>query len=112
VAFGYYCLHVFFGFGIERVIGEVIGVEVGFDGLEIRHTSRDDSGSVASTTELKVCFDHTLQLLSQLNQVSGRRYDHWVRPLCFALSRNRIWSVCRLGTDCTENTASNTSSIV
>jgi hypothetical protein len=33
-----------FGFGIERVIGQVIGVEVGFYGLEIRHASRDDSG--------------------------------------------------------------------
>jgi hypothetical protein len=44
----------FFGFGIERVLGQVIGVEVGFDGLKIRHASRDDSGSVPSATELKV----------------------------------------------------------
>jgi hypothetical protein len=42
---------------------------VGIDGLEIRH----DSGSISSATELKVFFDHTLQLLLQLNQVSGRR---------------------------------------
>jgi hypothetical protein len=57
----------FFGFGVERVIGQVIGVEVNFDGLEILHVSRDDSGSVSSATELKVFFDHTLQLLLQLN---------------------------------------------
>jgi hypothetical protein len=31
-----------------------MGVEVGFDGLEIRHASRDDSGSVSGATELKV----------------------------------------------------------
>jgi hypothetical protein len=35
----------FFRFGVERVIGQVIGVEVQFDGLDIRHASRDDSGS-------------------------------------------------------------------
>jgi hypothetical protein len=51
----------FFKCGVERVIGQVIGVEVGFDGLEIRHPSRDDSSSVSSATELKVLFDHTLQ---------------------------------------------------
>jgi hypothetical protein len=27
---------MFFGFGVEGVIGQVMGVEVGFDGLEIR----------------------------------------------------------------------------
>jgi hypothetical protein len=43
----------FFGFWIERAIGQVIGVEVGFDGLEICHASRDDSRSVSSVTELK-----------------------------------------------------------
>jgi hypothetical protein len=30
---------------------QVIGVEVGFGGMEIRHASRDDSGSVSSATE-------------------------------------------------------------
>jgi hypothetical protein len=45
---------------------------VGFDGLEIRHASQDDSGSISSAMELKVFFDHTLQLLLHLNQVSGR----------------------------------------
>jgi hypothetical protein len=50
-----------------------MGVEMGFDGLEIRHASRDDSGSVSSATELKVFFDHILQLLLQLNQFNGRR---------------------------------------
>jgi hypothetical protein len=47
--------------------------EVGFDGLEIRHVSRDVSGSVSSATELKTFFDHTFQLFLQLNQFSGRR---------------------------------------
>jgi hypothetical protein len=44
----------FFGFVVEHVIGQVIGVEVGFDGLDICLASRDDSGFVSSTTELKV----------------------------------------------------------
>jgi hypothetical protein len=30
----YHRLHSLFGFGAERVIGQVMGVEVGFDGLE------------------------------------------------------------------------------
>jgi hypothetical protein len=30
-----------------------MGVEVGFDGFEIRHASREDSGSVSSATELE-----------------------------------------------------------
>jgi hypothetical protein len=51
--------------------GQVIVVEVRFDGLEIRHTSRNGSGSII--TDLKVFFDHILQLLLQLNQVGGRR---------------------------------------
>jgi hypothetical protein len=44
----------FFGFERERIIGQVIGVEMGFDGFEIRYASRDDSGSISSATELKV----------------------------------------------------------
>jgi hypothetical protein len=63
----YHCLHGFFGFGVEHVIGQVIGVKMGFDRLEIRHTSPDASGSVSSAMELKVFFSHTLQLLLQLN---------------------------------------------
>jgi hypothetical protein len=62
-----------FGFGVERVIGQVIGVKVKFYGLEIRHASRDDSGSVSGATELDVFFDHTFQFLLQLNKFSGRR---------------------------------------
>jgi hypothetical protein len=50
-----------------------MGVEVGFDGLEIRHASCDDSGSVSGATELEVFFEHNFQLFLQLNQVSGRR---------------------------------------
>jgi hypothetical protein len=68
----YHRLHRFFGFGVEGVLGLVIGVEVGFDGLEIRHASPDDAGSVSGATELNVFFDHTFQLLLRLNQVSGR----------------------------------------
>jgi hypothetical protein len=49
------------------------GVEVRFDGLEILHAARDDSGPVFSTTKLKVFSDHNIHLLLQLNQVSGRR---------------------------------------
>jgi hypothetical protein len=69
----YHRLHKFFGFGVEGVIGQVMGVEVGFDVLDIRHASRDDSGSVSDATELKVFFYQNFQLLLQLNQVSGRR---------------------------------------
>jgi hypothetical protein len=54
VASGLSSLFRFFEVRIERAIGEVIGVEVGFEGLEMRHASRDDSGSVSSATELKV----------------------------------------------------------
>jgi hypothetical protein len=54
-------------------MGQVVAVEVGFEGLEISHAHRGDSSFVSSATELKVFFDHTLQLLLQLNQVSDRR---------------------------------------
>jgi hypothetical protein len=69
----YHRLHRFFGFGVERVIGHVISVQVGFDGSEFLRVSRDDSGSVSGATELKVFFDHNFQLLLQLTRVSGRR---------------------------------------
>jgi hypothetical protein len=49
----YHSLRRFYGFRIEPIIGS-------FDGLEIRHASRDDSGSVSSATELKVSFEHIL----------------------------------------------------
>jgi hypothetical protein len=58
----YHRLHGVFGFGIERAIGQVMGVEVGFDGLQIRHAPRDDSCSVSSATELKVFFDKQFAL--------------------------------------------------
>jgi hypothetical protein len=59
VAGGVSPLSCVFGFGIERGIEQVMGVEVGFDGLEIRLGSRDDSASVSSATELKIFFDDT-----------------------------------------------------
>jgi hypothetical protein len=49
-----------------------MGIAVGFDGLEIRHASLDDSGSVSGATEVKFSFGHNFQLLLQLNQFSGR----------------------------------------
>jgi hypothetical protein len=45
----------FFGFWVEGVIGQVMVVEVGFDGLEIRHASHDDSCSVSCATNSKFC---------------------------------------------------------
>jgi hypothetical protein len=82
----YHRFHSFFGFGVEGVIGQIVGVEVEFDLSEIRNASRDDSGFVSGATELKVFFDYIFQLFLQLlvNQVSGRRYDYWWRPTCFA----------------------------
>jgi hypothetical protein len=52
-----------FGFGEEGIVGQVLAVEVGVDGLEIRHSSRDDSCSVSCATELEVFTYHTFQLL-------------------------------------------------
>jgi hypothetical protein len=46
---------------------------MGFDGLEIRHASRDDCGSVSGATELQDFLDHHFQLLLQLNNFIGRR---------------------------------------
>jgi hypothetical protein len=37
----------------EGVVGEVVGVKVGFDSFEVRHAFSDDSGSVFGITELK-----------------------------------------------------------
>jgi hypothetical protein len=67
----YHRLHRFFEFGIERVIGQVIGVEVGFDGLEIRQV-------VITLVPFFVLWNSEfslitiVQLLLQLNHVSGR----------------------------------------
>jgi hypothetical protein len=51
---------------------------VGFDGLEIRHASRDDSGSVSSATELEVPFP-----LSVINL----RHGPHRKPLLFLYRR-------------------------
>jgi hypothetical protein len=67
--------HSSLGFGVERLIGHVIDIEVRYEGSDIRHASRVDSGSVSSATELKVFFNHTLQLLLERNKVNGRCYD-------------------------------------
>jgi hypothetical protein len=63
----YHRLYGFFGFRGKGEIGQVFAVEVGFHGLEIRHASRDNSGSVSCATELKVTTYHTFQLLLQLD---------------------------------------------
>jgi hypothetical protein len=63
----YHCLYGLFGFGEEGLVGQVLAVEVRFDGLEIRYASRDDSCSVSCATELEVFNYHTFQLLLQLN---------------------------------------------
>jgi hypothetical protein len=46
-------------------VGQVLAVEVGFEGLEIRHVSRDDSSSVSCATELEVFTYLNFQLLLQ-----------------------------------------------
>jgi hypothetical protein len=60
----YHRLYELFRFG-EGVVGQVLVAEVGFDGSEIHHASRDDSCPVSCATELEVFFDHTFQLLLQ-----------------------------------------------
>jgi hypothetical protein len=63
----YHRLYGFFGFREKGEIGQVFAVEVGFHGLEIRHASRDNLGSVSCGTELKVTTYHTFQLFWQLD---------------------------------------------
>jgi hypothetical protein len=57
----------FFRFRKEGAVGHVLGVEVGFHGLEIRQAFRDDSCSVPCVSELKVIFYHILQLFLKLD---------------------------------------------
>jgi hypothetical protein len=57
---------------VDRLIGHVLGVEVGFNGLEIHNASRDDSGSDSSARELKLEFENNFQLLLQLDKLNGR----------------------------------------
>jgi hypothetical protein len=59
----YHRIYGLFGFGEEGIVGQVLAVEVGFDGLEIRHASPDDSFSVSCATELEIFTYHTFQLL-------------------------------------------------
>jgi hypothetical protein len=47
-----------------------MSVEVGFDGLEMCHASRDDSGFVSGATEFKNFFDQKFQFFST-DLVSG-----------------------------------------
>jgi hypothetical protein len=63
----YYCFYGLLGFRKDGEVGEVVFCKVGFNGFEIRHAFGDDSVSVSCVTELKVGFDHILQLLLQLN---------------------------------------------
>jgi hypothetical protein len=50
----YHSLYGFFVFGEKVEVGQAVVFKVGFDGLEIRHASRDDSCSVSGVTELEV----------------------------------------------------------
>jgi hypothetical protein len=68
----YHRLYGFFIFGEEREVGQVLSLEIGYDGLEICHASRDNSDSVSCVTELEVSTYRTSQLPLQLNQVDGR----------------------------------------
>jgi hypothetical protein len=59
----YHRIYGLFEFGKEGVVGQVLAVEMGFDGMEIRHASRDESSSVSYSTELEVFTYHTFQQL-------------------------------------------------
>jgi hypothetical protein len=63
----YHRLYWFFRFREEGVVGQVLGVEVGFYGLEIRQAFRDNSCSVPCGSVLKVYFYHILQLFLKLD---------------------------------------------
>jgi hypothetical protein len=74
----YHTLHELFGFGEEGVLGQALAVEVGFDGLEIRHASRVDSCSVSCATELEVftchissCFCSRIRLTEDVKAIGG-----------------------------------------
>jgi hypothetical protein len=66
----YHCLQGFFILWEKGEVGQVVIVEVGLDGLEICHDSRDDSSSVSCVTELEILTYHTFQLSLQLNKVN------------------------------------------
>jgi hypothetical protein len=64
----------------EAIVGEVLAVEVGFDRLEIRHVSQDDSCSVSCATELKIftyhifsCFCSRIRLTADVRTIGGGR---------------------------------------
>jgi hypothetical protein len=65
----YHRLYGFFGFGEKGEVGQVLAIEVGFLGLEIRHAPRDNSGSASYGTELKVTTYHTFRLLLHLDLI-------------------------------------------
>jgi hypothetical protein len=50
---GYHPLYGLFEFWEEGVVWQVLAVEVGFEGLEIHHASRDNCCSVSCATELE-----------------------------------------------------------
>jgi hypothetical protein len=61
----YHSRYDLYGFREEGVVGEVSAVEVGSDGLEIRHASRGDSCSVSCATKLEGFTYESFQLLLQ-----------------------------------------------
>jgi hypothetical protein len=59
----YHRLYGFFVFGEIGEVGQAV-LEIGFDGLEIRHASRNDSCSVSCVTELEILTYHTFKFFS------------------------------------------------
>jgi hypothetical protein len=57
----YHRFYWFFRFWEEGELGQALGVEVGFYGLEIRQAFRYNSCSVPCGSELKVIFYHIIQ---------------------------------------------------
>jgi hypothetical protein len=89
-------LYGLYKFWEEGVLLKVLSVEVGFDGLEIRHASRDDSCSVSCATEPDVftyhkfsCFHNwcrlrqMLKLLEAVDLFWQELLPHVVRPRCW-----------------------------
>jgi hypothetical protein len=79
---GRWRITVFVGFTDlgKKVVGEVLAIEVGFDGLEIRHASRDDSCSISCAMELEVftyhtfsCFCSRISLAADISSIGDGR---------------------------------------
>jgi hypothetical protein len=74
-----------------------VSFKMGSDCCKIRQVFLDNSSYVTGVTELKVFFDHTCELLLQLNQVSCSCIHYWGRPTCFSRNRLSLWIGLRTG---------------